>query len=167
MQYPDDVKRLANVCAEKFPSDIDKAVKEWGKRVQRLKGYVAWRDSLVEVAGRGMIADSRHTKNVAMRKEAGKYGGSPTVIAGLDTRDLSFASYFDYSIDGRRLGDVLFSELPGIAQEQAGKANGFMFNANLCQALYRLKPKKGDDKLENVLKESQVRKLITKQYGWG
>ena len=108
-----------------------------------------------------MIANSRHAKAIAIRKQAGVYGGPAKIVLGATTAEIIMDSYFDYPIGGTRLGSLLFSDLLGIADEQEGKANGFMFNVNLCRLLYKRRPSK-DVQVQEGVSETIVRNLFEK-----
>ena len=160
MLYPGEVTQAAVDCSELHPSDIDAAVDCWFSKVSEMPSYEDWIESLVRTAGRSMIHDVRHHKATAIKNRLGEFGGPAKVMAGSETATLAMASCFDYPIDGRRLGDLLGSELLDVANDQEAKSEGFRFNAVLCRSIYAKMPKRKDAHVQDALKEEAVNKLF-------
>jgi len=158
---PDKVLELAKQCEEPNKNDIDAAVKCWLKKVVKVKGFDGWCMELVEDAGRHMMHDIRHSRNVRTKKAAGEYGKVPKVRLSKAVGEVHLKRYFDYAMNGTRLGDILFSELPGIAAEQRGKAKGFTFNAKLCDAIFKRAPKSNKEvTIQSKLNHSTLEKIF-------
>ena len=149
-------QELAEVCDKKHPDSTDDAVKEWFKRVKKLRGYVDYVDGLVRKAGRKFVDDVRHERNTRAKKQAGAYGGPAKVLPGMVNVEVVVELYMDYAIAGTRLGNIQFDQLQKIESEQNGKANGFLFNARLCAKLYRLSPKDVTKTIEDSLTEKKL-----------
>lgn len=151
------IQKVAAEEADHHPSDIDKAVLATVARVKRMGHYDEFVEELATRAIRGIITDARHTRNVAMRKEMGDYGGPARVIVGEATAAVAMAVY-SYRIAGTTLGMILGEQLPEIAAHEAARADGHTFNARLCQALAPKVPK-GKMVSESV-PEQQIKKLF-------
>lgn len=162
MPIPDKVKTIANECSEKFPDDIDTATACWMKRVVKLKDFEKWQKELVESAGRHMIADSRHTKAVAIRKQAGHYGQAPKIVPGKTTAIGIMESYFDYPIAGMTLGNVMRCDLLKIANDQQAKSNGYLFNADLCRSLHKRMPDNDSLTVREGVSETVLKNMFDK-----
>ena len=138
---PESVQAVAKAAAEKYPNDIDKALKEGLKRAHALPDFSASIDMMIAHSMRVMIKDARHIHNVALRKASGVYGQGPRVSAA--DSEVAFAIYDEiigYHIFGRTLGDLNGDEIPGIIVSERARANGHLFNADLLTALEPLVP---------------------------
>jgi hypothetical protein len=138
-------------------TDIDKAVKNTRKRAEKLKEWDGWVSDLLDKAIRRMVQDIRHQVDVEIRKAAGKYGGAAQVTISSATSGAA-ANIFHYMIAGRTLGMVMGSELAGIAEAEAGRANGAMFNAKLCDALRPLVP--ADKRVQEAVTQAKLQQIF-------
>ncbi len=157
---PKEVQQIAIECDNKYPESLDKAVDTCFAKVKKLPQFEDWLHDFARDAIRHEISDRRHHRNVAMRKKNGAYGGSAKVSAGSKSNtEVILSSVFDYAMAGTRLGDLNFSDLPAISDDQRSRSNGYIFNARLCESLYQLRPKKGDAQVKS-LKESKVQSIF-------
>src|SRR5690349_19666042 len=80
--YPPGVIAAAREAARRHPSNIDAAVAETLDVIRRFDDFADFRDTLVYRAVKDLVYASRHTANVQMRREAGRYGGGAKVNQG-------------------------------------------------------------------------------------
>ena len=136
---PDEVQKIAAEEAQRHPNDIEVAVSASVTRVRRLPMFEELVDHMIRLAVRGIVTDCRHHANVTLRRKAGEYGGPAKVKAGRAV-DAVAADYYAYFIAGRTLGNILGKELAEIGEAEAKRAEGYQFNALLCERLASLVP---------------------------
>lgn len=153
----EELLKIANEEAARHETDIEAAVIAVLSRASRAKWFPALRDELVVRAVREMIHRTRHDMNVAIRKNAGKYGGAATVVAG-EAVGRVCRSLYSYMIAGRTLGVIQGAELGAIADSEDATAEGHRFNAKLCRALMPLVP--AEKTVRQCVKESKLKKLF-------
>lgn len=143
IKYPKSVLDVARRAVEKYKEDTQLAAKEANKNVRRLKDFEELVDLIVFKAMQDLVYDIRHATNVQTRNDAKKYGPGPTVRPGTSKVALQPTQSVleTYYIGSTVLGSLKGSELGKIATDERLRANGHIFNANLCSRLQPLVPK--------------------------
>ncbi len=139
MEAPKDMERLQKLVDEAVDKHLD-SIEDATEAVLKKTGRVAWfeklKDELTRRAIAGMIHDTRHRINVAMRTASGDYGGPATVTAGAASGRIA-QGVMAYLIGGKTLGMLTGDELVNTADAEAERASGHQFNARLCRELAR------------------------------
>ena len=128
--------------------------------IKRLPEYDDFREELVVYAVRGMVHDVRHADNIKMRREAGEFGGPAKVGVGAAVQQ-ACQNVYAYFIAGTTLGMILGSQLSEIANSEAAKADGHLFNTRLCRRLARLVP--ANKTVKQAVKESVLAKIFREE----
>lgn len=155
MEYPESLCAIIRSAAEKHRGDIDAAVNQAFGDWQESDEYADWVDEMVRGQIRNMIHDVRHADNVTIRRNAGDFGGPSKVGVSAANQVIEKSLLDTYSINGRRLGDILGKELSAIANGERERATGCIVNARLLEAL---KPLVSDDK--------SVRQCVKDKKAW-
>ncbi len=122
--------------------DIDRALDLAERKLSKLPGWDEYQRSFARIAIRSMINHRRHCENVQQRKDAGEYGPAAKVTRGKASSDIARQkTMYDYFIGGKTIGATTGEELRVLADSESKKAEGYMFNSRLCEALARVVPK--------------------------
>lgn len=158
MEYPDSLLAIIRSAAEAHRSSIDAAVNQAFSEWQATDEYADWVDEMVRGQIRSMIHGVRHADNVAIRRDAGEFGGPSKVSASSANQVIEKSLLDTYSINGRRLGDILGKELEPIANGERERATGCLVNARLLEAL---KPLVSDDKsVRDCVKDKRAWQIL-------
>jgi hypothetical protein len=138
-------------------TDVDSATKLAYSRWRKHPDYETHRDAMIEEFVRSVVCDQRHATNKNLRRDAGDFGGGAKVSlsTGAVNRVMEQCLLDTYVINGKRLGDILGSELPEFAKAERERASGHAVNAALCE---RLQPLVG--------KEKSVRECVKDRKAW-
>lgn len=161
--FPDEVMNAVDDATRQFPDDIDEAVDCAVTNIRDLECFPDIQDMLVRNAIRGMVHDSRHKTNIAIKQDACEYGGPAKVkYAGNETVNRVAASCYDYSIGSKSLGSCGLDDLVKLKLQEENVAHGHQVNAMLCDRLIKLVPP--GKTVREVVKENRL-KAIFKDVG--
>ncbi len=141
MRYSDRVLAIGRDAARTFGDDIEKATDAALRDIRQLPEYEALVDTLVRDAVREIIYEARHTANVAMKKQAGFYGGPAKVVVGTSTRMTRiYESVYNMRVAGTMLGMVMGADLQRLADAEYAIGDGHYVNATLLKSLVGIVP---------------------------
>jgi hypothetical protein len=163
-ETPEVLLEIVALAADQHRDNIDQAVDCAEKAWLSTEESPDFTAQLVRQAIRELIHNYRHQHNVAIRREAGVYGGPAKVVPSELTAGIAERSILDqYTIAGRVLGGIFGKELPALATSEREKAEGAAFNARLCE---RLATVVGDDQLvRDAISEREAWKLLRELRG--
>lgn len=143
MELPKSVLAIVKKAADKYPTDIPKALDMADRAVRKLPEFDELVSNLVRHSIQDLIYEYRHTVSRQVKRDAGSYKVKPKVIVGKSKGVNAAArrSLFLLPIAGTILGRVLGKDLIGIANHEQEKANGSAVNARLCFRLAEVVPK--------------------------
>lgn len=158
MELPDSVIEVCTAAARLFPGDAAKAKVHAINAVKALPEYKRLVDTLVNQAIETCVSDIRHRDNVARRRQNGFYGQAAKVTGVSPGVAEAYLNLFNYSVDGRRLGDIRGNELPELAASQERMARGHLFNATLLRRLTEHTPPEAT--VEQAVKYEQLEAMF-------
>lgn len=168
MELSNRIYDIIREADEKNPDDIPAGVAYASKKLREEPDFQSWVESFVTHSIQEMIYDVRHQKSQQIKAQAGGYVAPTKVSSSSKTTNVVLAEVYQYRIAGRTLGLLLGSELTEIAANQSEIAEGFLFNARLCERLSRLVPE--DKTVKDAVPERKLRDLFkqcSKQSGRG
>lgn len=160
METPKSVLEIVAKAADKYPSDIPKALDVADKAVRKLPEFEELVSDLVRSAIQDLIYEHRHSVTRQIKRETGKYKVKPKVVVGKSkpVNEAALRSVYLMPIAGTVLGRVLGKDLLGIAKHEQDKANGSAVNARLCFRLDKLVP--NTKYVDEVLSEKRLRTIL-------
>lgn len=159
MEIPENVLRIVEEMAAKYPADIPKAIERAEKDIRSLPEFDELVSMLVRNTVQELVYDARHRANTRMRREAGDYGGQAKVVSGNSAcLGRVCVSVYSYHIAGTKLGLVKGADLEAIAESERAIASGHLFNVRLCSKLKGLVP--ADKCVQEVVSEKKLRALF-------
>jgi len=159
MEFSDEIQTIVKASAAKHGDKISKAVNDAERRIRKLPDFKSMINGLVRSAIQELVYDARHKMNTKIRQAMGSYGQPAKTITGASIAvGKASASLYSYHIAGTLLGSVQGSDLAGIAENEAAKADGHGFNAKLAARLAKIVP---DEKLvRNVVSETRLKTIF-------
>ena len=157
VDFPESMTAIINAEADRYPSDIERAVKQALTKVKKLTEYQSLINDLVAWAVRDLIHQRRHVVNRAMRKASGMYGSPEDMTAaGHEIVREVFDNLYDYPIGGTALGELTGEDLLAEAESLKAKMSGIQWNVSLCEALIPIVPASKKVKQAVSLKKLKV-----------
>lgn len=140
VNYPKNVLKAAKKAAEKYPSDIDKAVATAEKEIRRLDEFEELVGLLVTSAVEDLVYDARHATNRRIRHSVkGRGVAKPKVIVGRSRGVQKVCdNIYQYNIAGTTLGLLRGNQLVKTADSERAIANGHSVNVVLCLKLSKI-----------------------------
>lgn len=131
MEIPECLNEMARDAALKWPDDIGAAARE-AERVMRERtdfDTVAV-PVLVSLAVQELVYRARVGTNDIIK---GRFYGGPAKVSRADSEEVqaAYADIYAYCVGGKTLGELDGAELPDLREQEVGRANGHMANADL------------------------------------
>ena len=141
MEMPESVIKIANEMAERYNTDIAKAVAKAKYAIKQLDDYDDLVNDLVHNAIQNLIYDARHRSNVQLKNNLGKYG-QPPIQVSVDSNSVKqvYRSMYEYNIGKSTLGKLYGKELASLAETESQLSDGHRFNSALLAWLAGIVP---------------------------
>lgn len=140
MELPESVLAIGRKADRKHPESRASAVEEALAKIRKLPD----RDRIVEAflvsLAEQAVDRFRQGRNLAMRRQAGQFGGSAKVRVDQspEVAKVEAWSLFDYCIGGTRLGSLRFGQIPSLLEAERSKVRTSSFHVQVLEALDRL-----------------------------
>jgi hypothetical protein len=158
MRFTKQVLEIARSAVQKH-SNVKKATDVAEREIRALPNFQSLVNSLVRSAVQGLVYEFRHSANVSLKKQNGRYGGKATVVVGKSTRLRAvYQSIYDLRIAGTLLGLIYGRDLPDVASQERTTGNGHLANAELVEALIPLVPP--GSRVRDAVSTTKLKKLF-------
>src|SRR5262245_33949839 len=132
MEYPDSILRAVEDAVKQHPDDVPQAINCAERSVRKTPDYPTVVDELIRDAVSQLVYRARHAINVRLKNAAGAYNQKTKVNGASAAVQKVCEDFYAYTIGQKTLGNLLGSELDGIARSESAIASGHRFNARLC-----------------------------------
>ncbi len=138
MAVSEAVRGAVSAAVRANMGDVTEAKKAALVAVRALDEYETFVGELVEAAVGGMVHDLRHNLNASLAAQM-RAGNPAQAVPGAKVNMLASAavgqvykSVYTHAIAGRTLGDLTADDLTKLRDDEANRAKGHQFNADLC-----------------------------------
>lgn len=168
-QLPQNLNKLIKRGSHLYPEDIDRAEKYVYDRLIKSSFYDEdLRTKLICLALRGLIHDARHTSNRKIKRQAKAAFKSNTSKVRHNKVNVSKSKiilqmhkrWYDYNINGTRLGAIFGKDIPQIIVQEQSIADGHQANVKLLEALQPLVPM--NQRIEDSVSAKKLNELARK-----
>ena len=159
MEFPHELMEIVNEEVRLHQDSVLVAIERAESRIRKMPNFKDWIESFIHQAIADLVYDCRSKYKHEQKKDAGRYVAAPGVSAQ-PSKAVSGAlqSAYDMLISKTVLGNIYGKELPEIADGEAARADGHMFNARLCRRLIPMVP--AEKMVREAGKEQKLRKII-------
>jgi hypothetical protein len=159
MEYPEEVHRAVEKAEAAHPENVEAAIDAAVKAVRALPTFADFERRLVRGAVATMVYNCRHAANVLRKREAGDYGGPAKVSATSEAVGRVAELWYQHRILGKTFGTMLGKELLPTAEAEANRAEGALFNVELCRGAHNLGV--GDEQsVKDAISERKLNALV-------
>src|SRR3990172_11545688 len=159
MEIPREILEVVQTASAKFPDDIPAAIDYAEKHCRRLPDWADYEAGIITHSIQQLVYADRHRVDVAIRRQAGHYGGPAQVHADGESVLEAYRSYYGYFLQGKTLGTIIGAEFADIADIERGLAAGHEFNAELADVLGEMVP------AEKTVREFLPEKKLARVFG--
>jgi hypothetical protein len=140
MPYPEAFTELARKAATKFQSNVAAAVEWLDNQMRKRPELQAECDELFRTAAyRAAIYECRSDDNSSLMAMSTPSAVAQQKVFRGASADVATIRYLEtFKIGGRVLGEIMGSELPGLAAKDRQIGQGFLARSRLCEALARI-----------------------------
>lgn len=157
MIFTKQLLTLAQRCAEKYPSDDDRAEKEFFESFKRSKEFPELAEQLIRSKLRELIQDQHKSTNELLFKANGVVENLHEFRPSTLSR-LADLTVYDLRIDGRRLGDIYGRECRALAKAAFNRsATEFQIGKLLAELADIAKP---NSPISRSVSEAQIKAIL-------